>query len=53
MLLIIAMTYILGHVWAGTPHSNMFKYVPAPPVNQTLSRHVVIWQHLTQNSYDI
>ena len=34
LLLIIAMTYNLGHVWAGLP----------PPVNQTLSRHDVIWQ---------
>ena len=42
------MTYLLGDVWAGTP-SNMFGHVP-PTVNQTLSIHDVIWQHLTKNS---
>ena len=48
-----AMTNTLGHVWAGHPAFNMFGHVPLSimfghvnptPVNQTLSRHDVIWQ---------
>ena len=39
------MTYLLGHV-REVPPSNMFGHVPPPPppVNQTLSRHDIIWQ---------
>ena len=51
LLLIIAMTYLLRHVWAGTPLKHVQARTPSsPPGNQTLSRHDVICQHLTKNT---
>ena len=38
------MTYTVGHVWAGPPLEHVRARTFPPPVNQTLSRHDVIWQ---------
>ena len=53
MLLKIAMTYLLGHVWAGiTPLEHVRARTPLA-VNQTLSRHYAIWQPtVTIYNYD-
>ena len=39
------MTYLFVHVWAGLPREHV--WARTPPVNQTQSRHDVIWQLFT------
>ena len=61
LLLFIAMTHILSNLKVRTlainsgdvPPSNKFEHVPFPAINQTLSRHDVIWiSTVTKNSND-